>query len=170
MFRRWVRSTLSTLVLDPVPLACEWGALPPCATVASAMGVLATRTRRSVPLRIMIAALVWPRTWINRSRSVNDPLMPWESWGPPHQNCTVVRGLLARAWCLSSCQRARREAFWEALVMIWRRGGFPLGFLCTEARVWAYTWVPQGAVLEGNARTCDLEHALACLERSGDWV
>ena len=74
----------------------------------------------------------------------NLPLKPWASWAPEKQKLATLRGMLARAWYLSSNEQAFEIAIWECLVSLLKRAWYPWPVVKDAALKWASSWTPKG--------------------------
>ena len=95
----------------------------------------------------------------------SQPLVPWCSWMLPQQRKNAVRGLLCRAYYQSSSRPSRRDAFWEALISLLYRAGYPLPFIERHARLWASNWVPRGGISKDDSLVSDVEITLLRIGR-----
>ena len=96
----------------------------------------------------------------------NFPLKPWQSWAPPQQFKTAVRGLLCRSWYFSTSPAALREALWEVFVALVYRANFPWHFVRQHSKVWALSWVPKGELLPIPTLFSDVECVVGRFENS----
>ena len=96
----------------------------------------------------------------------NFPLKPWQSWAPPQQFKTAVRGLLCRSWYFSTSRAALREALWEVFVALVYRANFPWHFVRQHSKVWALSWVPKGELLPIPTLFSDVECVVGRFENS----
>ena len=90
----------------------------------------------------------------------NLPLKPWASWAPAKQKVATLRGMLARAWYLSSDQQAFEMAVWEALVSLLKRAWYPWPIVRDEALKWASSWIPKGCNFSPSFNRIAVQRAL----------
>lgn len=93
----------------------------------------------------------------------NLPLKPWVSWAPAKQKLATLRGMLARAWYLSSDQEAFELAIWECLVSLLKRAWYPWPVVKAESLKWASSWIPKGCTHCPSSNKIAVQRALVRL-------
>ena len=99
----------------------------------------------------------WAATLYNRWDVL--PVRHWRSWGPPSQRHALAIGIFCRAAYLSSSLEVRREALWDAFIMLRHRAGFPEEFVVRLAQKWARSWKPRRPVERRAALITDVDQA-----------
>ena len=99
-----------------------------------------------------------------------NPLKPWRSWCSPGQKRAAAIGLFCRAWYLSHPRAQRMIAYWECLILLIGRAGYPQEYVFRLMRNWAKSWKPKAPgfpAYGANQNSGVVEHAISSFQRSG---